>query len=100
VANKSTALSGSHIQASGLAGGMVTILNLPLDTIPLNLGSSRYHKIQNPALHPFGVAGFWVTIDHFKSSILIGLKEETWFRNITECCLYLTHLKVNGNSVR
>ena len=29
---------------------------------------SRYHKIQNPVLHPFGVAGFWVTIDHFKSS--------------------------------
>ena len=73
------------------------ILNLPLDTIPLNLGSSRYHKIQNPALHPFGVAGFWVTIDHFKSSFLIGLKEETWFQNITECCLYLTPQKVNGN---
>ena len=65
--------------------------------IDLPLTNKLGYKIQNPALFLSGVAGFWVTIDHFKSSFLIGLKEETWFQNITECCLYLTHLKVNGN---
>jgi len=34
--------------------------------------------------------------DHFKSSFPIWLKEENWFGNAADCCLYLTPLKVNG----
>jgi len=41
--------------------------------------------------------GFWTDIYHFRSSFLIGLKEETWFGSITEFRLHLTHLKVKVN---
>jgi len=73
-------------------------------------GASSYHvlwawllivlgitKKQNPALYLSGETGFCVIADHFKSSFCSGSKEETWFGNAADYCLYLTLQKVNGN---
>jgi hypothetical protein len=56
------------------------------------------YKIQNPALRLSGVTGFLGDRGSFQILLfLLGLKEETWFGNTPEYCLYLTPLKVNGS---
>ena len=66
--------------------------------IDLPLTAKLGHKIQNPALHLFRVTGFLGNHRPFLILFsLSGLKEEIWVGNTTDCCLYLTLPKVNGN---